>query len=277
MQPAVAHHKPMMIAFVSSVLAIIACASGATGRPAKQTGVGAQSKPTSQPDEKLSPELEAALAALTKEIPEDVREHHREPTAREKMAGAMVLMLLASTNGLNDKTREENRKKESEVDRQLDEQFKKLHDENKNTSEEVRRELDVVERLMRETSHLLDFLNRPATFPSDEESEKDLARRIEQIPRALDRTEVIDRDLKYHNKRLELLQEMAESRNEIARGGPDAQAARQKLRADADLLAATDAQYKAQLAADKIRSVAATRPSSAGTGNKAPAQPSSLR
>jgi hypothetical protein len=179
------------------------------------------------------------------------------------MAGEFLMFLQASTNGLNADTERKNRERRVEAEEEFEQKFSQLRERYAKASPETRQELDAVERLSRETLHVLEFLERPATFPSTRESQLDLARRIDEIPRRLDRLEAIDRDSKYHNKRLELLLEMEELRAKTK--APDAgtaKAAKTQLDADAALLAATDAKYRAEVEADKIKRHAATTRSS---------------
>jgi hypothetical protein len=199
-------------------------------------------------------------AALERAVPADVREGRREPTDREKMAQSFILVLSVADNGLNDERAEKNRRNRAQVQRALDIRFKELREAVKDAPPEVREELATVERLARDTSRILDFLDRPTTFPSTRASLLDLTRRVDQIPGVLDRAAELYRDLEYHNKRLELLQEIHELAP-AARNADDAgKAAREKLEANTALVAALDAQYKAQVKADRLKSPPATGP-----------------
>jgi hypothetical protein len=100
--------------------------------------------------------------------------------------------------------------------------------------------------------HLLDFLDRPSTFPSDQDSQRDLAQRIDRIPAVLKRGEEIDRDSKYHLKRATTLREIHELKT------APAGTSKAKLEAEVRLLKATDDADKAQVVVDNIN--AATRP-----------------
>jgi hypothetical protein len=115
--------------------------------------------------------------------------------------------------------------------------------------------------LTREQAHLLEFvIDRPTTFPSTRESQLDLARRVDQIPRMLDKSVELGRDLPYHSKRLELLQEIQELRSKATGANDAAQANKNKLDADESLLAATDAEHAAQVRVDQLK---AQRPTTA--------------
>jgi hypothetical protein len=262
---------PFLVAGALSVLFITASAAPPSSKPASRNST----KPAttaSAADEEIIPELEAALQRLKDSIPPDVREGRAPPSDRERMIGSFLMFLQASTNGLNDDTVRKNREKQMEADKHLEEQLAQLHEQYAKVSPEIRQELDAVERLLRETSHMLDFLNRPATFPSTRESQLDLARRIDQIPVQLDRAEVVSRDLKYHNKRLELLDEMEGLRAKSKAGDADAaKAAKSHLDADAALLAATDEQYRAEVVADKLKRRANTTRTATTRSSTAPA------
>ena len=111
----------------------------------------------------------------------------------------------------------------------------------------------MTETLAREKLHILDFLNRPTTFPTTRDSDADLVRRINQIPQVLDHGEALDRDIKYHDKRLEILEELEQLRTKPAHPGNPSPAEKEKLQADIELLAAVDAEYAAQVKADRIK------------------------
>jgi hypothetical protein len=183
-----------------------------------------------------------------------------ELTDREIIAGSMLWMLAASENGWNEELAKKDQQKIAEVEIALDKHYKQAWAENQNSSPEFRHELAVTEKLVRESYHLLDFLHRPTTFPTTRDSELDLERRANQIPRVLDRAETLDRDLKYHNRRLEILGEIEELKGSGARSRKLTGNERQQLEADIHLLAAVDAEYAAQVKADQIKLKSTTAP-----------------
>ncbi|MDB5293362.1 MAG: hypothetical protein JWL69_4603, partial [Phycisphaerales bacterium] len=208
-------------------------------------------------DDDLAPELAATLDRI---IPADVREGRRAPTDREKMASFLAMMLALSDNGLNDEKAKKYREQAAEVEKAINERYKELWAENEHASPQLRQELAINEKLAREMAHLLDFMDRPTKFPTTRDSDLDLVRRVNQIPQALDRAEALDRDSKYHDKRLELLQEIEELRNNPAQPGRLSKSEQQKLDADTALLAALDAEYAAQVKADRIKLHPTTAP-----------------
>ncbi|MDB5353968.1 MAG: hypothetical protein JWN24_421 [Phycisphaerales bacterium] len=176
------------------------------------------------------------------------------------MASFLAMMLALSDNGLNDEKAKKYREQAAEVEKAINERYKELWAENEHASPQLRQELAINEKLAREMAHLLDFMDRPTKFPTTRDSDLDLVRRVNQIPQALDRAEALDRDSKYHDKRLELLQEIEELRNNPAQPGRLSKSEQQKLDADTALLAALDAEYAAQVKADRIKLHPTTAP-----------------
>lgn len=178
-------------------------------------------------------------------MPVDVRQGRRQPTEREKMASWWAMMLaLGQKSQFDEQQHEKNAKARTE----FDERWKQTWADHAKASPQVRQELAIVEKLSREQLHSMDFIfNQPTTFPSTQASEKDLVARIKMINPTLDRAEVVDRDVKYHAKRLEILEEIDElsSRDNTA-------IIHQKLTAERELLNAVDAEYAAQVKADAI-------------------------
>lgn len=239
-----------------------AAAGGTTHAATRPSAAGAGRDGAA--DEPLDPEDERVLAELTaavnRVVPADVREKRREPNDREKMAQQFILLLSVATNGLNDGRFEQSQQTAAKVKQALDESFEKLRAEHKDSSPELRRELATVERLARETSTLLNFLDRPTTFPSTREAMRDLAERINRIPAVLNRAAELERDAPYHNKRFELLSEMEALRATARQAGKAGAAATEKLAAQERLLSALDEQYRAQVRLDQL-SAPSTRPS----------------
>jgi hypothetical protein len=214
------------------------------------------------------PAADEVEAAINRVIPAEVREKRREPTDRERLALSYILFLTAATDGLNEGGFEAKQGKAVEVQAALDSGLAEFRKKHEGASPELREELAQVERVVRESATLHDFLNRPMTFPSEEESMRDLARRINQIPEVVDRAAVLERDREYHGKRFELLTEMEPLRAEAKQAGDGGEAAG-KLAAQEELLAALDEQYRARVRLDEL-SRTSSRPSEPAQGVGSP-------
>jgi hypothetical protein len=243
-----------------AVLVIVgkAAVAGATLGAASSTTSPA-TRPTTGPTKEEEQRFQAAADRLFRP---EVREHKHEPNDREKRAAGFLIMLMATENDEKGEYAAKNKQKAQEADKQLEEGIQEAWKARAKASPETRAELRIVEQLKREQAHILDFLDRPTTFPTEAASAEDLLRRMERLPQILDRMEYLGREIPYHDKRLDLLDEIDELKSSLV-AKPDPQA-EQKLDATQKLLVATDAQYTAQVAADSIKH-SATRPTSSPT------------